>query len=235
MRVKHRRLLIALAIGLCLLAGCGSDSPEVDDQSQAAPPPAGSNFEPDQDPVGQSIEEIVAGYKKYRKITPEPVEVSPLMIYFCRPMIVDPEKIQREIEENPHNHAEIEIYMNETAAAAFESGGKTYGEGAVIVKSKGPILDRRVGTDESTGEEKESDPMVRHERPEGVGGMVKRQKGYAPEHGDWEYFYLEKPDNKVEHGLIRSCADCHAKARDSDYVFGRWGERVDFEGSYDGY
>jgi hypothetical protein len=57
--------------------------------------------------------------------------------------------------------------------------------------------------------------------PNGVGGMVKRHKGYDPANGDWEYFYFEDA-SKIESGRISSCIQCHSRASDRDYVFGDW-------------
>ena len=55
----------------------------------------------------------------------------------------------------------------------------------------------------------------------GVGGMIKRAPGYDPAHGDWEYFYFEKPE-KIERGRIATCVKCHAYAHTTDHVYGTW-------------
>ena len=49
--------------------------------------------------------------------------------------------------------------------------------------------------------------------------MVKRLKGYDPEHGDW--FWAEYTSTgKVEMaGKVQMCVACHAKVRPQDYVF----------------
>ena len=56
--------------------------------------------------------------------------------------------------------------------------------------------------------------------------MVKREPGYDPEYGNWEYFWADgvtgelvqrgKSDNKV---LYQSCIECHENMKDRDFVF----------------
>jgi hypothetical protein len=66
---------------------------------------------------------------------------------------------------------------------------------------------------------------------DGIGGMVKRQPGYDPEHGDWEYFYVELASELPKRrpikgrsatGRLANCIDCHSYTAETDYVFGTW-------------
>jgi len=91
----------------------------------------------------------------------------------------------------------IHVYMNEPARLAFaERGG--YPEGSRVVKVK-----------TSDGEF------------EGIGGMIKREKGYDSAGGDWEYFYQDTK-SQVARGKILSCARCHAARIETDSIFGSW-------------
>ena len=50
--------------------------------------------------------------------------------------------------------------------------------------------------------------------------MIKRESGYDPAHGDWEYRYDRRwpeADKGVVWGKLASCIDCHA--RGTDYLF----------------
>jgi hypothetical protein len=50
-------------------------------------------------------------------------------------------------------------------------------------------------------------------------GMRKREKGYNPTYGDWEFFTLDKTGTKVNAGgKIDSCMDCHANRKETDLV-----------------
>jgi len=59
--------------------------------------------------------------------------------------------------------------------------------------------------------------------PHSFGVMIKQEPGYDPEHGDWEYAYIELGnENKITsatRGKIASCIDCHANRKQTDYVF----------------
>jgi hypothetical protein len=48
--------------------------------------------------------------------------------------------------------------------------------------------------------------------------MVKREPGYDPAHGDWEYVYAGA-DKAVTRGRLDSCIDCHFQVADKDYLF----------------
>jgi hypothetical protein len=103
--------------------------------------------------------------------------------------------------------------MNDVAAAAFGQSAKRYPVGSVIVKEKQGL--------EYDAEGKL--PQRTAKTSNGVGGMIKRTPGYAPDDGDWEYFYFEAA-MKVEHGKIKSCIECHRGAAATDYVFGNWAD-----------
>ena len=50
--------------------------------------------------------------------------------------------------------------------------------------------------------------------------MIKREAGYDPAHGDWEYVYGEYGDGgRVQRGRLQSCIACHSKAAAQDYLF----------------
>lgn len=67
--------------------------------------------------------------------------------------------------------------------------------------------------------------------------MVKREPGYYPEGGDWEYMdiaydkttdyninpngMLVLSDNSITRGKITKCANCHTKASGNDFLFHR--------------
>lgn len=59
--------------------------------------------------------------------------------------------------------------------------------------------------------------------PKAFGVMIKHEPGYDPEHGDWEYAYIElKEPNTITgatRGKLASCIDCHANRKLTDYVF----------------
>jgi dienelactone hydrolase len=156
----------------------------------------------------KKAKEAAAAYRSFEKITPEPVSVDPKLARFCRGAN------ERELKEaakrnGPHAHSAVTIFMNELATKAYR-GRSTYPEGAVIVKEKFKYRYLKSGG------------MVWPN--DGVGGMLKRENGYAPEQGDWQFIYFEDMF-RIETGKMASCVDCHKNAEAKDFVFGDWGKR----------
>jgi hypothetical protein len=155
-----------------------------------------------------TVAEIVRDYHEYRKVTPEPVTVNFELSLLCRG-VYKHDIVEARRKTGPHAYSSVLIYMNEPGASAFKEKSGRYPVGAVVIKEKARLA-------YWVGRERD---VVRE--PDGVGGMVKRAPGYNPEHGDWEYFYFEDP-KQIESGRIESCVNCHAAAKDRDFVFGDW-------------
>lgn len=49
--------------------------------------------------------------------------------------------------------------------------------------------------------------------------MVKREAGYDPENGDWEYMMLTSTMRVRSQGVINNCVACHTAAAANDYAF----------------
>jgi len=152
-------------------------------------------------------------------VTPEAVFVNPELAMLCRGASqADVERARK--MQGPHAHTRIRVFMSTGAAEAFKLRQKdeppsaaAYPVGSIVVKEKkGESYFVGRGTERSKTDD-------------GVGGMIKRERGYDPEHGDWEYFYFEDPA-KVESGRIVSCVACHAGAAATDYVFGNWAKHA---------
>jgi hypothetical protein len=92
------------------------------------------------------------------------------------------------------------VRVSPEAIAPFREG-KRLPTGAVVVKEK-------------YADELASGPLYAY------AVMVKREAGYYPEGGDWEYEYVTLvPERKVARGQLTDCAACHASAKDRDYLF----------------
>ena len=56
--------------------------------------------------------------------------------------------------------------------------------------------------------------------PVAVIAMVKREPGVSKATGDWEFFSFTGSDLKLlSRQTAGACAECHARARDTDWVF----------------
>lgn len=177
-------------------------------------PPDAQEPSPLADPVSLkdevTAEKVIEEFEGYQMMTVEPVNLSPSFYADCA---VTPEMTRHEEKHGPHANYYLLIYMNDIASRAYRDSATPYPIGSVVVKKK--TSDRYAVADNPK----------ENRRWYGLGGMIKRPAGYDPEHGDWEYFYFEKP-SPVETGKIVSCVECHAKAKDRDYVYGNWRTHV---------
>jgi hypothetical protein len=89
---------------------------------------------------------------------------------------------------------------------------KTYARGTVLVKEGFKVDEKGRLT------------------PTFLATMVKRESGFDPEHGDWEYLQ-SSPQGKVllrggfsSAGVRAACADCHTNVAERDYVFSTTGK-----------
>jgi hypothetical protein len=103
------------------------------------------------------------------------------------------------VPHNPHGTHWIHVFVSPNATNIMTSGKGIYPLGTMILKQKF------------------TDPAG--EKTEFYTGMRKREPGYNPETGDWEFFTLDQSGSKVTaRGKIESCMDCHAKYKQTDFV-----------------
>jgi hypothetical protein len=106
-----------------------------------------------------------------------------------------------EKRHGPHFQHRIVVRVNPDAIEAFKEVGTPLPVGTTVVK------------------EKHTDIFAKEPAAE-YGAMVKREPGYDPAHGDWEYVYVVlKPEKRVSRGRLESCVECHAHAKDQDHLF----------------
>jgi hypothetical protein len=137
-------------------------------------------------------EELIAFIKKrsaMERVTPNPVDMPAKVATLCRSASQD---------KNPHIKAKFHVFANEPAAQPlFDPWGK-FPEGSLIVKEK-------------WGSEDGETQLFT--------GMWKREKGYFPECGDWEFFTVDAAATKItERGKLTNCATCHEDFTRGDYV-----------------
>ena len=154
------------------------------------------------------ITDIATNFKQLQKMNEKPIHVDPNFAMKCSSWSMMEEKKSQE-ENGPHKDAAIDIYMNSLAAEAFKNKSFPYPVGAIVIKDKNALSSAELNNTNK-----------------GVGGMLKREKGFDSEHGDWEYFFF-KDVNKIDKGKIDSCIQCHSRASEKDYVFGKWRKQIE--------
>ena len=96
------------------------------------------------------------------------------------------------------------VRMNDLATLAIRtSKNPTFPVGATIVREK--LLSERQLT------------------PEVLAVMIKREKGFNPEAGDWEFLVVNGHANRLEKRQKQGeCLACHSAAYNTDFVFIRF-------------
>ena len=142
----------------------------------------------------------IAGYRNWTRVNPKPEVMHPKTAGLCA-LVLSPSRADVYGETNPHHRKYITVYVNESGRRAMmEQASPKFPEGSVIVK------------------EKLSEPSS--QTPELLTVMIKREKGFNPESGDWEYAVFDGTATKLEsRGKLGNCQSCHLSFPHSDYVF----------------
>jgi hypothetical protein len=98
---------------------------------------------------------------------------------------------------NPHQQAKFHVFANAPAVLPlFDPWGK-FPAGSLLLKEK-------------LSDDGKSQLFT---------GMWKREEGYFPKAGDWEFFTADAAAGKiVERGKLANCADCHEAMEKGDHV-----------------
>ena len=131
--------------------------------------------------------------------TPDPAEIDklPKGTNFSELLKIQPVK---PLPPNSHGFSFGVVYANDLAKAEFEKESPNFPAGAIIVREKNALPTSAV--------------------PETVIAMVKREKGFSAETGDWEFFVFNGADLKMQKRETKGdCAACHNRADQSDWVF----------------
>ena len=142
----------------------------------------------------------IAGYRNWTRVNPRPELMHVRAALDCA-ISLSPSGADVDGETNPHKRKYITVYVNDSGRnAMMEQLSPKFPEGSVIVK------------------EKLSEPSS--QTPELLTVMIKREKGFNPESGDWEYAVFDGTGTKLEsRGKLDNCQSCHLSHPKSDYVF----------------
>jgi hypothetical protein len=146
----------------------------------------------------------VRGYQKWLNVTPEPVYMQPAVSALCSALPPQP--------SGPHAATFFRVYVNPAGRSAMTSRTSVpFAVGSVIVKEKFKV---------ASWDSKTKPKIVAGAKPELLTVMLKREKGFDPKNGDWEYFTCDgngipnSPGLKVDH-----CQSCHQAQKKTDFVY----------------
>jgi hypothetical protein len=127
-------------------------------------------------------------------LTPAPVRLAPRLFALC----ITPPEAKR---LGPHFVPQARYLVNPDGEAAVRGGLFPVPAGTTVVKAKGWADCPDQG--------------------EWFAAMTKREPGYDPAGGDWEYLTARREGGRwqVERGPLADCSGCHQQAAGTDFLF----------------
>lgn len=155
-------------------------------------------------------EKGVTDYRGWTQVNPNPLQMSSWVSMMC----ADSPKLQKLRFNDPHSGKFFVVYVNAVGKTAMLTQVKPkFPVGTVIVKEKLPTS-KEAKTHLAKWKGKPPYP-----KPELLTTMRKREKGYFPEGGDWEYSVMDGTGQKtLKTGKLETCVACRAPYRDTDFV-----------------
>jgi hypothetical protein len=141
----------------------------------------------------------IRGYREWTLVNTEPAVMDMSTAILCAPADVRGRDIAGQ-QANPHKDKFIKVFVNDVGRGAMLTERvPQFPRGSVVVKEK---LPNRISTS-----------------PELLTVMIKRETGFNPESGDWEYLVFDGAGTKIaERGRLQSCQSCHLSYKDTDFV-----------------
>ena len=135
----------------------------------------------------------LAKYRQWTLVNPTPQLMAPPSIVSCSIM-------PGRYEPSPHLNKYVSVFVNQVGREEMMTKqSPKFPIGSMIVKEK-------LGSADSTTAEM-------------LTAMIKREPGYNPPGGDWEYLVLDGAATKIiEQGKLTRCSGCHRPFQGSDYI-----------------
>src|SRR5258708_2441309 len=133
----------------------------------------------------------VSNLSGWTQVNKEPYYISSQVDILC--VAPKPADYERERKQNPHASTYITVFVNAVGSLAmFANPPQRFPEGAIIIKRK-------------------FDHSSQNGRPILSTIMIKREAGYNPDAGDWEFAVVSGDGKNVEaKGKLGNCMACHA-------------------------
>ncbi|MFL6231415.1 MAG: cytochrome P460 family protein [Pyrinomonadaceae bacterium] len=197
----RRKQIIALGAVVLFFAGGVGAFVSVEAQKRAR---AGASRKTEE----QGGLDLFAEHRSWARVNPAPARMDPATAALCRaPTPVNDGRGT----QGPHQAKYLDVYVNPVGAKAMTGeDGAEFPRGSIIVKEKLA----RPGDD----------------TVELMTAMVKREAGFNPESGDWEYFVVNGAGTQIQaRGRLDNCTACHVGRKELDYTFRTYLPSATFE------
>ncbi|MEN9283361.1 MAG: hypothetical protein RLZZ179_854 [Verrucomicrobiota bacterium] len=143
-------------------------------------------------PDDEALLGMIRQRDRLERVTASPVDMDARTAHLCRaPVAPRP--------EGPHKGARLQLFISPDAADSLYDPWAGFPVGTLILKEK---LPKEPGAG-----------------PELITGMLKREAGFWPELGDWEFFTTDgKVSSLTSRGKLETCAECHRDYKDRGFV-----------------
>jgi hypothetical protein len=142
--------------------------------------------------------ELIEGYRKWTRLNPEPAFLPSRIAIQCAAPTAEQIRLDK---TDPHRDKFITVYVNDVGKSPMTTQlNPVFPQGSVIVKEKLPAKDSS--------------------SPELLTVMIKREPGFNPENGDWEYMAVDGAGKVVQaRGKLANCQTCHITRKETGYVY----------------
>jgi hypothetical protein len=152
-------------------------------------------------PDNSKLLKEIDGYKSWTKVNDVPQLMPQKVAAACAAIVTLKRGVVIDGSGNPHRNKYFTVYVNDLGwEAMFHQKAPIFPEGSVIVKEKLPAKGSAT--------------------PELLTIMIKRNRGFNPATGDWEYAVVDGGGSRVEErGNLQNCQACHITNQETDYIF----------------
>ena len=189
----RKKIVACWALLLCAVSG----SAVVFVTAGAQKPRAAAAVAPRGSAGGRAVK-MFSDHRKWTRVNPQRVQMDAYTAALCRA----PMPAETGVGSfGPHAGKYISVYVNDVGVKAMTyERGTEFPLGSIIIKEK---FAKREG-----------------EAVELMTAMVKREPGFNPESGDWEYFALNGAGTEIQaRGKLETCMACHVPRKEWDYTF----------------
>jgi len=144
----------------------------------------------------------------FTRLTEKPVLMDPEVAMACAPPQIQlPANHVQLLPKKSAGNAVFQVYVTADGMTAMTAKVPSASPGSAISFPIGVVILKQKFTDPEA-----KSPVL-------YTGMIKREKGFNPECGDWEFFVVNGDASAIlARGRIESCMDCHKSYPQSDFV-----------------
>lgn len=159
---------------------------------------------------------LIEGYTNWQLVNAQPAPMDAAVAAACAPNngAVRASSFEAVMGSGgPHEKKWINVFVNPIGEDAMMTQKQPrFPEGTVIVKQK-------LAIPAAKGKSMQPPKPLPGQKPELLTVMIKREAGYNPKNGDWEWMVTDGSGEKVvESGKTEACQQCHQPYAKTDFV-----------------